>query len=161
MLDVSSGMVVQDDMGALRRLSVAAGILPAVSPGRPARRIKHLNPPTAGTFQNRTHLPSFFPGGETPALHGRRDVCRYHTGGAAFPTADQTVPCSLEPPKYRLGRSRRAHRECWQRLVTCPGTGRPALSRRDGGCPALHTGKRLPRPRSWRGRRCVRGCAPR
>ena len=32
----------------------------------------------AETFQNRICLPSFFSGGGTPALHGRRDICRYN-----------------------------------------------------------------------------------
>ncbi|MGD0745415.1 MAG: hypothetical protein ABSA45_09695 [Verrucomicrobiota bacterium] len=49
----------------------------------------------AGTFQNRTHLPSFYPGGGTPALHGRRDVCRYQASGAAFPKVDQIVPMQI------------------------------------------------------------------
>jgi len=40
-------MAVLVDIGAHHRFSVAAGILPAVEPGRPARRIKQLNTRTA------------------------------------------------------------------------------------------------------------------
>src|SRR5208282_714127 len=78
------------------RFSVAVGSLPAVEPGRPARRRKRSSTPTqrAGKFQHRTHLPPFFPGGPssvagilrrvdgTPALYGRRDFCRYNAFAA-------------------------------------------------------------------------------
>src|ERR1017187_7618018 len=86
-------------------IGVAVGILPAVEPGRPAWRIKALESTNrAGTFQNRTHLPSFFPGGGTPALPGRRDVRRYHASGAAFPKADQTVPMLIGTAIATFGR---------------------------------------------------------
>jgi hypothetical protein len=66
---------------------------PACSGGHPACRRTGASRPAEKTlahtnraekFQNRTHLPSFFPGGGTPALYGRRDVCRYNAF-AAFP----------------------------------------------------------------------------
>jgi len=41
------------------------------------------HPKRVEIFQNRTQLPPFFPGGGTPALHGRRDVRRYHTLAAS------------------------------------------------------------------------------
>jgi hypothetical protein len=48
---------------------------------RPAEKtLAHTN--RAEKFRNRTHLPSFFPGGGTPALYGRRDVCRYNAFAA-------------------------------------------------------------------------------
>jgi hypothetical protein len=64
-------------MGALPHRSVAAGILPAVEPGRPARRIKRHELPNGVALSEPTEFPAIFPGGGTPALHGRRDVCRY------------------------------------------------------------------------------------
>jgi len=63
---------------------VAAGILPAVEPGCPARRRKRSHTPTVlENFRTALIIPSFFPGGGTPAFHGRRDVCR-HNAFAAF-----------------------------------------------------------------------------
>src|ERR1035437_600421 len=78
-------IAVHVGIGALRRSSVAACILPAVEPGasRPAEKTPaHAN--RAVKFPNRPHLPSFFRGGGTPALYGRRDVCHYNAS-AAFP----------------------------------------------------------------------------
>jgi hypothetical protein len=46
------------------------------------KTLAHTN--HAGKFQNCTQLPSFFPGSGTPALYGRRDVCRYNAFAAFF-----------------------------------------------------------------------------
>ena len=53
---------------------VAAGILPAVEPWRPARRTFRSYVLMVGKFKMPLVVRCFFPGGGTPALHVRRDA---------------------------------------------------------------------------------------
>src|SRR5213083_801052 len=64
------------------RATVAAGNLPAVEPGRPARRIRRAREWGVGNPLNRTRTGGSLPGGGTHALYVRRDARRYKSVAA-------------------------------------------------------------------------------
>jgi len=80
---------------AWRRLSVAADILPAVEPARPARRRKRPPGRPHWKIHNCTGFSSFFPGGGTPALYGSRDGRRHNVFTAFIPEWRSPVRIAL------------------------------------------------------------------
>ena len=87
-----------------RRFSVAAGILPAVEPGRPARRRDPSHTPTGlEYFRTALRRHCSFPGGGTHALHGKRDVRRYNAFATSSRACRIKSRSSARLPKRNFG----------------------------------------------------------
>ena len=81
--------------------SVAAGILPDVEPGFPARR------KWFGKIPNALSNATVVPGGKMPALYGRQDARRYGSGAHGAKRIREGFTLPLSPKEGKRQRPRR------------------------------------------------------